>query len=281
LKLDSKAYDLLTSPDRDWSATIQFTALGPSYKCEPCKIVDPIFKAVAKAWTKVAPKERNQHFFGSLDFSDGADVFKQLGLVSAPIIKTFPPVKGDRASQRTGPINYDFPEGFDAAALADHLNRHTPKPIPYKPPTDWTPIIGIAVAVIITAVGAPFVLPLLTNKWLWALISIGVSLIMISGFMFVRIRGNPYVAAGPGGQAQWIAGGFQNQFGMETQVVAFIYGLLSFSCLSLILFVPRIPSKMRQGLAIYIWSGVATLVFSVLIAFFRLKNPGYPYRLFL
>jgi len=37
VNLDSKLYRELTARDRDWSATIQLTALGASFKCGPCK----------------------------------------------------------------------------------------------------------------------------------------------------------------------------------------------------------------------------------------------------
>lgn len=40
---------------------------------------------------------------------------------------------------------------------------------------------------------------------------------MLGGFMFVRIRGMPYSDGG-----NWIAAGYQNQFGQETQVIAMI-----------------------------------------------------------
>lgn len=37
--LTTQTFDLLTAPDREWSATIQLTALGNQYKCAPCKCV--------------------------------------------------------------------------------------------------------------------------------------------------------------------------------------------------------------------------------------------------
>jgi len=165
--------------------------------------------------------------------------------------------------------------------LVDGINRLLPSPIPYRKPTNWTPVFGTAFAFFLTAIGARIFLPLLTNKWFWATLSIGTSLIMTSGLMFVRIRGNPYVAAGRDGRAEWIASGFQNQFGMETHVVAFIYGLLSLSCLALVIFVPRLNNEWKQQTAVFVWSGIGTVVFAVLLSFFRLKNPGYPYHLFL
>lgn len=40
---------------------------------------------------------------------------------------------------------------------------------------------------------------------------------MTSGYMFTRIRGTPFTSGG-----SWIAPGYQNQYGQETQVVAAI-----------------------------------------------------------
>jgi oligosaccharyltransferase complex subunit gamma len=37
INLNPKVYDLLTSPKRDWSASILFTALDKKRRCGPCK----------------------------------------------------------------------------------------------------------------------------------------------------------------------------------------------------------------------------------------------------
>lgn len=39
IKLDPKSFDLLTSPKRTWSASIQLTALDKRRKCTPCRYV--------------------------------------------------------------------------------------------------------------------------------------------------------------------------------------------------------------------------------------------------
>jgi dolichyl-diphosphooligosaccharide---protein glycosyltransferase subunit 3/6 len=65
------------------------------------------------------------------------------------------------------------------------------------------------------------ILPILQSRWTWALLTIGTSLVMVGGFMFVRIRGMPYIAAGHNG-AQLIAPGFQTQNGIEVQIIAFL-----------------------------------------------------------
>ena len=37
INLDAKTFDLLTSPKRDWSASVLFTALDKKRRCGPCK----------------------------------------------------------------------------------------------------------------------------------------------------------------------------------------------------------------------------------------------------
>lgn len=112
---------------------------------------------------------------------------------------------------------------------------------------------------------------------------------MTSGYMFTRIRGSPY----SGENGQWIASGYQNQFGQEVQVVAFIClfcylffylrscseldrldGLLAFSFLMLILVIPYQSSPQRQRLQVYLWTGVIMIIYSVLVSLFRVKNRG-------
>jgi oligosaccharyltransferase complex subunit gamma len=37
INLDHKTFDLLVSPKRDWSTSIQFTALDKRRRCGPCR----------------------------------------------------------------------------------------------------------------------------------------------------------------------------------------------------------------------------------------------------
>lgn len=37
VNIDDRTYELLTVPNRDWSATVVFTAMDPRRKCGPCK----------------------------------------------------------------------------------------------------------------------------------------------------------------------------------------------------------------------------------------------------
>jgi len=68
----------------------------------------------------------------------------------------------------------------------------------------------------------PYVLPLLQNRNIWAALSLIGILLFISGHMFNQIRRVPYVAGDGRGGISYFAGGFQNQYGLETQIVAAI-----------------------------------------------------------
>ncbi|KAH9856977.1 oligosaccharyl transferase subunit OST3/OST6 family [Lenzites betulinus] len=279
IKLDESTFNLLLTPNRDWSASIHFTALDPRRKCGPCKEFDPSFNTVGKAWSKVPAEHRNAHFFATADFDNTMAVFQKLGLQSAPIVQNYPAIEGPRkpANGRTSPIVYDFGNGFDAGPLAEQLSQFTPIPIPYKAPFDYARIATAAGVLLVIASGVRAFLPILRSRWLWAAGTVVTSLVMTSGFMFVRIRGMPQ----SGGNGQWIAPGYQNQFGQEVQVVSLVYGLLAAAFLMLTVVTPYQTNAARQRLQVYLWSGVILVMFSVLISLFRVKNRGYPFKLLL
>jgi len=114
-----------------------------------------------------------------------------------------------------------FHSGFDPALLVEQLSRHTPVAIPYRAPPNYALIFTTATSLLMFALVARVILPFLMSRWAWAIGTIGISLVMVGGFMFVRIRGMPYVAATAQG-TQMVAPGFQSQFGIEVQIIAFI-----------------------------------------------------------
>jgi OST3 / OST6 family, transporter family len=69
-------------------------------------------------------------------------------------------------------------------------------------------------------VAYPYILPIIQNRNLWAGISLILVLLFTSGHMFNHIRKVPYVSGNGRGGISYFAGGFSNQYGMETQIVA-------------------------------------------------------------
>lgn len=114
-----------------------------------------------------------------------------------------------------------------SAEMVQHwLARHLPdRPHPpIKRPINWfawaTSITIFLGAITSLFVAWPYVLPVIQNRNLWAAISLIAILLFTSGHMFNHIRKVPYVVGDGHGGVTYFAGGFQNQFGMETQIVA-------------------------------------------------------------
>lgn len=158
---------------------------------------------------------------------------------------------------------------------------------------------------LITTAG-PYILPIIQNRNLWAAGTMIAILLFTSGHMFNHIRNVPYVSGNGRGGITYISGGFQNQLGIETQIVAamcnppcppppFTFpdrtltpmrltgdcadGLLSFSTIALGTRVPRISNPRSQIVTTIAWISVMFLLNSFLLSVFRIKNSGYPFSL--
>ncbi|WWD16213.1 hypothetical protein CI109_100639 [Kwoniella shandongensis] len=285
IKLDSQSYEELLALDRDYSVSILLTALPPQYKCQPCHVFDPAFNSVAASWRKVPKQVREQHFFAKLDFENGQEVYQQLGLTSAPTLQFHPPLAGpNRNSNKLSVITYELNRhGLTAPPLHAWQSGLTPQPFSLHKPFNPIPFIVIPLGLITVAASLysmrQLLVPLVQSRIVWGTGSMILILTFTSGYMWNKIKGAPYVAAGPGGSVSWIANGYSNQLGLESQVVGGIYGLLAFSIVALTVFVPAQSSPVKQRIGVYLWLAMLVVVFSLLIKLFRIKNGGYPFGL--
>ena len=148
-------------------------------------------------------------------------------LQTAPVLLLFHPTTGPHAKQDGAPVRFDFVTG---TATADPIHTWLARQLPDRPhPQIVRPINYFKIAVTITAilgaitffsVAAPYILPIIQNRNLWAALSLICVLLFTSGHMFNHIRKVPYVAGDGKGGISYFAGGFQNQYGLETQIVA-------------------------------------------------------------
>jgi len=276
IPLNEASFTALTNSKRTWSASIQFTAMDKRRRCTPCKEFEPAWIAVGSAWNTVSPKDRDTHFFGTLDFENAQAVFQRLGIMSAPVVNVYPAVEGPRkpASGKTEPFKYDFSNGFDPAPLAEQLSSHTPVPIPYRTPINWARWVSFGAMTLVSLLSIRFVLPVLKGRLVWILLTVIPSIIFTGGFMFTQIRGSPWEM--PDGQ--WMAPGYSNQYGKEVQMISIIYGGLASCFLALILITPYV-SPARQRAQVYVIVAVIVFIFSALLSIFRFKNRGYPFKI--
>ncbi|KAK3937923.1 oligosaccharyl transferase subunit [Diplogelasinospora grovesii] len=286
VKLVDSSYKELTSTPRDYTVAVLLTALEARFGCQLCREFQPEWDLLSRSWTKGDKAGESRMIFGTLDFADGRDTFMSLGLQTAPVLMFFPPTTGPHAASSPDPIRYDFTNGPQIAEqVHSWLARHMPgRPHPpVKRPINWmrwiTSVVIVSGSLTAAYVAWPYVLPIIQNRNIWAAISLIAILLFTSGHMFNHIRKVPYVAGDGHGGISYFAGGFQNQYGMETQIVAAMYGVLSFAVISLAVKVPRIADPNAQRVAVLAWGGVMFVMYSFLLSVFRIKNGGYPFSL--
>ena len=150
----------------------------------------------------------------------------QLQLQTAPVLLLFTPTVGPHAKPDSQPQRYDFSGSITAETIYGWITRHLP-PGDHPPltrPVNYTRVVvGVTIAIGLFTFGTvayPYLLPVIQNRNLWAGISLVAVLLFTSGHMFNHIRHVPYVSGDGKGGISYFAGGFSNQYGMETQIVA-------------------------------------------------------------
>ncbi|GAA5798135.1 hypothetical protein EDC94DRAFT_536986 [Helicostylum pulchrum] len=280
IKLNSNSYERFTEGKRNYGFVVLLTALDSQFNCLPCREFDPEYNLVSKSFQK--SKDNENLFFGRLDFKDGQAVYQKLKIMSAPNIFYFPP---QQAGEHKDFIKYDLSRsGFSAESFADFVSKQSGYKVTVSRPVDY---LKLATKVFL-AVGAAAILKLvyrhfgfiINHKTTWTVISILIVLTMTSGYMWNRIRTPPFLMPGKNGEVNYIATGFSTQLGVESQIIASVYGVLAFSVLALIKSVPQLDQT-RQRFGVYIWMASIIFIFSCLLAIFRIKNGGYPFKLLL
>ncbi|PPJ59468.1 hypothetical protein CBER1_02429 [Cercospora berteroae] len=286
VKLDDSSYEKLTKAPRDYSVAVLLTALDARFGCQLCHEFQPEWDLLAKSWNNGDKKKESRLVFGTLDFMDGKATFQSMMLQTAPVLLFFHPTTGPHARPDKPMERLDFNTGINKAEpVQSWIARQLPGR-PHPPvvrPINYIKIVTTVVAILggitFVSVAAPYILPVIQSRSLWTAVSLVAVLLFTSGHMFNHIRKVPYVASDGKGGVSYFAGGFQNQFGMETQIIAAIYGVLSFATISLALKTPRITDPRQQKIAVLVWGGIILAVYSFLLSIFRVKNGGYPFWL--
>ncbi|KAK7204998.1 hypothetical protein BZA70DRAFT_167934 [Myxozyma melibiosi] len=284
IRLTDKNFGDVISAPRDYAVVVLLTAESPSMGCQLCRQFAPDYHLVAQSWSKEHPKSGDGLYFAVLDFVDGQRTFQSLGLKTAPNVWLYGPTVGENAGP-AAPIVYEIHGVVDMpGSVARFIESHVPGVgITIYKPRDYSKI-GQAVTGLV-AIGLfirylyPILKPFFESRTLWAGISLVAILMFTSGHMFNNIRHTPYVAGNKEGGVSYVAPGFQQQYGFETQVVAVLYAFLAFGAISLSIKTPRIKDSTRQLLSVLTWATIIWCLFSALMFVFRMKNPGYPLSL--
>ena len=147
-------------------------------------------------------------------------------LQTAPVLLLYLPTTGPNAKSDSNALRYDFSGETSAEQIHGWITRQLPPGVhpSLVRPINYTKIVVAIMTVLgfvtFATVAYPYVFPVIQNRNLWAAISLIAVLVFTSGHMFNHIRKVPYLSGDGRGGITYFAGGFSNQFGMETQIVA-------------------------------------------------------------
>ncbi|RJE23649.1 oligosaccharyl transferase subunit gamma [Aspergillus sclerotialis] len=291
LDLDDSSYEDIISEPHDYHVAVLLTATESRFGCILCREFQPEWDLIARSWNRGSQKTDSPRLlFGSLDFSNGKGTFQKLiegklMLQTAPVLLLYPPTVGPFAKVDPTPLRFDFSGPISADQIYSWINRHLPdgpKP-PLVRPINYTRLVSavtvlMGIVTLFTALST-YILPIVQNRNLWAAASLISILLFTSGHMFNHIRKVPYVIGDGKGGISYFASGFTNQFGMETQVIAAIYAVLSFATIAIAMKVPRMGDAKSQQVAVIVWAAVLLSMYSFLLSVFKAKNSGYPFFL--
>uniref|UniRef100_A0A8C6U6S5 Tumor suppressor candidate 3 n=1 Tax=Neogobius melanostomus TaxID=47308 RepID=A0A8C6U6S5_9GOBI len=127
------------APPRNYSVIVMFTALQPQRQCSVCRQANEEYQVLANSW-RYSSAFSNKLFFTVVDYDEGADVFQQLNMNSAPTFMHFP-AKGKPKRADT----FDLQRiGFASEQLAKWIADRTDVQIRVFRPPNYSGTIALA-----------------------------------------------------------------------------------------------------------------------------------------
>ncbi|CAN6616337.1 dolichyl-diphosphooligosaccharide--protein glycosyltransferase subunit 3 [Trichomonascus vanleenenianus] len=284
VRLNDRNFNQIVAGPRDYDIVVLLTAEGPQYGCSFCRILGPPFEKAASSWHQDHPSGDGV-FFAVADISVCQNVFREFELTHAPnvwVFKRTPHQTQNRPGSGYEP--YQFPQTEDQLGpLVQYLNKSLKIDIKIHEPFPWDRLIVTLALVIgtlaVIRVAYDKILLVLQRKQLWIAITLVSILMFTAGHMFNMIRRTPYIVGDGRGGATYFVGGHSNQIAVETQIIAIVYAVLSFSTICLVVKVPKVEDRKKQSFLVIFLSALIYLAFSFLIEKFKIKNGSYPFSL--
>lgn len=293
--LNDDTYKHILSGPRDFHAVVMFSSDSPQYNCVLCREFKPDYEITANSWFRehpagLIPEEeakldspRKNIFFFYADFVDSKKFFLEFQLNNIPKVFYFPP------SEQSGNFvkeaqEYQFYQGVHRELLMSFLFQVTGLKINlYVPPNYSRIAMNAAVVLALLLVANRFkgaMANFLTSSAIWGAGSLMFVLLLTTGYMFNQIRGVPYIQGEGNTMRDFFLSNQQLQLGIETQIVSFIYGMLSLFTIFLIKRAPLIKNDKANFLAVLIACVFIFNFYGLLLYVFGFKGMGYPYHFF-
>lgn len=186
---------------RPYSMIVFLTAAHPKFKCTICKQIDQEMSLVAQSYARrvSSRNEEPKLFFVRLDYEASQKIFQSYGVSSVPMVFHIPPLQtSEKTPGKEYIINarekYQIPTSPEAESIAVFVKDRTSVSIEIKRSMLFSYLLllflfGILALLVKPMIDAlPFLLKLVQNVGIWAVVSAGVYTCAISGLIFDIIR---------------------------------------------------------------------------------------------
>ncbi|KAB8283038.1 hypothetical protein B0I72DRAFT_136449 [Yarrowia lipolytica] len=282
IRLNDQNFQKLVGGPRDYHFVVLLTAEAAQFGCHLCKEFGPSFDLLAASYLTDHPDSDNV-FFGIADFSESQATYRGLDLTAAPNFWIFPP------TEKNIPIGgehykFSFPQVDNLEVPAGNFIREvTGKDFKIHYPFRWDKLFSAILTIAGVGVGLVVFKKQLkvffAKRNVWAAATLVLILMFVAGHMYNIIRKTQYIVADGNNNPVYFVGGFSQQIGVETQIIALTYALLAFCVISLALRAPSLNTGSKQVGVTLALCIVILVAYSFLLAKFHIKNGGYPYHL--
>lgn len=281
-------YDKFLTGPRDYHLVLYMASDSPKLNCVLCREVHPAYATVADSWAhefpQGLPEEETQIYFLEADFVNSKALFQLMELDLIPKIFHFPPTQATDAANSWIKNNnqYQFYAGEHTAMIKQFVTGITGRNFQTFVPVNYSKMfMNAAITFLIIMLLRKYnhyLFVLLKLSFVWGSASLVLILIFISGYMFNQIRGTPFVRE-MGNRVEYFAPNSQMQYGLETQVISTLYGLLGLAFVLLITRISKIEHAKVQFFGALLVSALIYVLFSLFTSVFAVKFRGYPYTL--
>lgn len=291
LPVNDNNYEAVLNGPRDYHLILLLTSEAPQINCVLCREFVPDYNLVASSWYKDYPNGVPQTdesdsadvYFLTSEFLDSRKLFDAFQLNNIPKLFHFGPSEDARPNAFVTQFQeYQFFQGDHKDMIANWAGHSTGHKFQIHIPPNYTRIATNAFVTFTVAMLSykffPQVMAFLGSRTVWGGLSLIAVLLLTSGYMFNQIRGVPYVMEHGNGRVQYFAPGQQTQYGVETQILSFVYGALSILVVVLIKKAPQIKNTHVNLIAVAVSSALVFFFYSLLLSIFGIKGAGYPYQ---
>lgn len=281
IKLTDKNFPNIIGNNEDYHVIALLTTDNMKFGCTTCTKFDPEFDTIFQSWINEHPdfrpipngKDKNGKelednkpiFFVKATVENPSKIpklFEQLKVDQIPRLLAFPAgsnnldnnndIQGHRF--KFVPINIPPIDGDER--IQDVINNikhifHISKFNVFKP-TDWSSLtINVAAVLVILSLTykhSSSIISFIKSRYIWSISLVTFIVFMCSGYMFTKIRNVPLANNDRDGNIIYFAvNEFQNQYGIETQIVSILYGFLIVLMILLIKIIPNLDDLLKSS----------------------------------